>query len=127
MKPDISVRPGRFRIGSVDVIRATKSLLVLEADCNSKYPGDCQVWSAFGDHGPEVIIWPGERSLRLDEGTDEQTVITLPAYADDWVILAEGTRYTVRIVAYDPGGRRRPAWRAKEEGKAGSEDAALQG
>ena len=110
MKPEIGVTQGRFRLSTVNVIYATQSLLVIEAGCNSKYPGGISIaWG--GDQGARVEIWPEEgRSLYLDETTQKPSTITLPDYTGEWTVLTDARRYTVRIVAYQ-NQTPRPIWR----------------
>ena len=111
MKPDIKVEQGRFVVSSVDVRYATRDLLVLEADCDSKYPGHVSLaWG--GPEGPRVDIWgDDERSIGLDESTDLPTTITLPKYVDDWTLVTDARRYTVTIVAYNRKHRKREIWK----------------
>ena len=112
MNPEIRVEQGRFQLSTVDVLYATKDLLVIEIDCDSKYPGWIGL-STGGDEGPQVSIFEDdERSLKLDKSTDAPSVIVLPKYTDDWTILTEGTRYTVRIVAYNRKHRPRRVWQS---------------
>ena len=115
MKADLKVEQGRFRLAAVDVMCATKDLLVVEVDCDSKYPGAPGIaWG--GEDGPRVDIWPrfdGEQrelSLHLDESTHLPSRITLPKYTDGWIILTDARRYTVRIVAYKQRRRSRRVW-----------------
>lgn len=111
---DIKVEQGTFRVSSVYVMYATKNLLVVEVNCHSKYPAGCGVASG-GEQGPEVSIWVDERSIKLDDSTDQLTVITLPRYADDWTILTEARKYTVRIAAYNRSHQMHQVWSEEEE------------
>jgi hypothetical protein len=115
MNPEITVTQGAFTLASVHVLVAVKDVLIIEADCTSKYPGELSV-SDRGERGPEVMIWPGEHSQKLDQRPDRAaapTVITLPSYAGNWTVIAEGRRYTIRIVAYSRRRRARLAWQEK--------------
>jgi hypothetical protein len=98
---ELRVEQGRFRLSSVRVIRETWDLLVIEADCESKYPGEVNVWS--GDAFPAVDIFPGESSIHLDEKEAAVTRIILPGYVKDWAIITGSTAYTVRIACYRQG------------------------
>ena len=121
MNPEITVTQGAFTLASVHVLVAVKDVLIIEADCVSKYPGDIAVSS--GSLGPQVMIVPGERSLKLDDryvhpgqgGAEryDPTWITLPDYAGNWTVIAEGRRYTIRVVAYSRRRRARLAWKEK--------------
>jgi hypothetical protein len=110
---DIAVSNGTFVINDVDVVRSTGNLLVLECDCRSKYP------DSFAYSGTEVLVFPGEHTLHPDETSSEATVIRLPRRCEDWVVVATGARYTIRIVAYSHSRRfRRRAWqRTRGEGR----------
>lgn len=125
MKPEIKVEQGRVRIAAVDVVYATKDLLVIEADLHTKYPGDTSIaWTWFGEdelteaaEGPRVDIWPRkdedgrELSLYLDETSDLPATITLPRYVQKWTILTDARKYTVRIAAYNRHHRPRRIWK----------------
>lgn len=125
MNPKIKVSQGRVRINAVYVVYATKDLLVIEADLHSKYPGDISIaWTWFGEEelteeaeGPRVDIWTRkneegtEQTLYIDETTDLPATITLPLYVQDWTILTDARRYTVRIAAYNRRHSPRRIWR----------------
>ena len=102
MSGELRVAQGRFRLSCVDMVTGGLDFMVLEADCDSKYPGEVLV-SYWGDRRPpDVLVFhdPERPSLHLDETTDQVTVITLPERTAGWQVMAEGGRYTVRIVAW---------------------------
>ena len=96
------VTQGQIVVDSIDVIRSTRNVLVVEADCYSKYPdvamsSGSTVWLA----ATEDTLWC-DREAKL-------TVIELPEHVADWTIVFAATKYTVKIVAY-----RRPKRRTTE-------------
>lgn len=109
----VSVQQGRFRLGTVDIVHASRNMVAIEVDCDSKYPGELSAWGRLDGRMEVEVYADSERSLRLDESTDEVSAVTLPwPVTDKWFVLADGARYTVQIVAYRHGRRRRTAWQA---------------
>lgn len=105
MRDRVEVSQGKFVLNCVDVVRSGRNHLVIRADCHSKYPE--LVYGGGTDERPAVIIIPGDHSLRLDDGTDQATMITLPRRCRDWEFAADAGRYTVTIAAW----RRKRRWR----------------
>jgi hypothetical protein len=100
----IRVHEGEVLLSAVDVLSWTAEKLVLEIDCRSKYP-------EVAYQGSTVMLYGGERTLRTDPDADGHTIIELPAGIRDWQVVAEASRYTVRIVAWKQGRRRTEIWR----------------
>lgn len=71
---------------------------VFEIDLMSKYPGDLVYWSTCGKMG--VDIHASERTLEVDDKASGPTTLELPVDSMDWVMVATGSRYTVRVVIY---------------------------
>ena len=87
------MRQGGFRLSSVRVIWENWDMLVIEADCESKYPpGEMHIWS--GECSPVIEI--------TADGTDIPAEITLPGYVNGWVILTGRSKDGIRIACYRP-------------------------
>lgn len=106
----VTVDQGKFVVNSVDRMAKGRGFAVFEADCHSKYPEI----AAYG--AGEVLIGPSERSLHLDESAEsELTRITLPRKYDSWNIMAEGGRYSVRVIVWENRRGRKWAYQKEEE------------
>ena len=99
----IEVSPGEIRLSSVDVLKRTNSIIILEIDTNSKYAGTWTCgWGFGGTDGPSFMFFATENVLRRDETTTEPTIIRLPSEMAEWWVYVDWSRYTIRIVAHKP-------------------------
>lgn len=94
------LRPGQIRVDDDAVAHVIDhdDVHVFEIDLVSKYPGEIVTWSTGGTLG--VDIHPGERTLQVDDKASGPTTFVLPLESMDWILVAEGSRYTVRVIAY---------------------------
>ena len=98
-----TVTYGKARIHVIDVIHDTPDFLVMEIDMDSKYIEPVVAWGDADSDGSEVWFMASERALKLDESTDKETALLLPAHTAGWSVMAQGGRYTIQIVAWrDP-------------------------
>ena len=99
------VEQGQIIVNNLDVVIDTGDVLVVEADCHTKYGG------MIAYSGSSVLLWAGEHTIKDDRDTGMPTKIILPARCADWSLQAEYARYTVRITAYRYyGTERREVW-----------------
>jgi hypothetical protein len=110
----ITVTQGQLVVNNVDVLYATPDVIILEADCRSKYPGT--VTTGTSGRGVFADFWAGPGTLNVrDMDTPLPTTIQFPPRTQDWSIVATGARYTLRIVAWrHPGQRHRCIYRLPE-------------
>lgn len=88
---------GKARINVIETLYDEPNFFVAEIDMDSKY---IRPIVAFGSEEPsEVILMAFEGALHLAD-TDEQTCLLMPEHTADWEIMADGGRYTIRIVAW---------------------------
>lgn len=88
------IEPGEIRVAGADMMLDRPKMKVWHIEVDSKY-AEILAYSET-----EVLLTAGERTLRINEelkGQPTAVVIDLP---DDWHIIAECARYTLRIVAY---------------------------
>lgn len=92
---------GQIRVddGAVAHVIDHDDVHVFEIDLMSKYPGDIITWRGPGSQ-IGVDIHPGERTLEVDDKASGPTTFVLPLESMDWILVAEGSRYTVRVIAY---------------------------
>jgi len=103
---EVGVVQGVIAINSVGVVRKDRGLLVVEADCHSKYP------EIAGYAGPTIYVGASEHTLKKRD-TITHSAIVLPDYTKGWEVMAEASRYTIRIVAWKPGWFT-PVWESEE-------------
>lgn len=98
----ITIDPGAIIINEIDVVIDRADFKVFEVDLHSKYHGSYSY--GITDNSLIVLIWPDEGTLSTDPFFDsrEPTVINFEfPEAKNWAVVAEGNRYTVRIVLWD--------------------------
>jgi hypothetical protein len=111
----ITVGQGQIVVNNVTVVRATRDLIILEADCASKYPGI--VTTASSPRGASADFWASGETLRAG-ATRLPTTVQLPPRTQHWGLLAEGRRYSLYLVAYRRPGEAREIYRRPEMGEA---------
>ncbi len=114
MTGNVTVEMGQILVADIAIVRSTKDLMIVEADLHSKYVA-VGWYGGSPEGGVSVGLVKGEYTLKADPGTVMGTVITLPAHTRGWDVEAFASRYTVRIIAWKPPRRLRPAWRETEE------------
>lgn len=96
---------GQVRLNSVEQVADEPYMKVWEIDASTKYyepnvipiPVDTDIsrWQV------EVILWPVDDSLNLDETKDsEQSSIIIDFDPRGWEFMVSGGRYETRILAY---------------------------
>lgn len=100
--PTWEIKVGRMRTSpeQVHIVLQHPDVMIFEIDLSSKYPGEF-TYVSYEDV-QRVIIHPGDHSIKLDDGAVLDTEFILRG-AQDWTLIAEGSRYTVRIAAYKRG------------------------
>lgn len=96
---DYELRPGQIRVDDDAVMQVIDhdNVKVFEIDLMSKYPGDVITWSMGDRIG--VDMFAGEHTLEVGKSPDP-TTFTLPLNSMDWVLVAQASRYTARVIAY---------------------------
>ncbi|MGH3681290.1 MAG: hypothetical protein ACRDT2_13735 [Natronosporangium sp.] len=92
------VRQGRIQVNRVDVVVRHDDVWVLEVDLASKYPDFVSYFSSGDQLG--VTVHAGDATLYLDEAADHDTEIVFRPGGGRWDLVADGSRYTVRIALY---------------------------
>lgn len=97
---DYTLTAGQVRVDddAVAHVISHDDVHVFEIDLVSKYPGEIVTWSSGGTVG--VDMFAGERTLEVDDKAIGPTTFTLPLESMDWILVATGSRYTVRVIAY---------------------------
>lgn len=97
----VTIDPGAIIINVLDLVIERPHFKVFEADLYSKYPG--HVSYSIADNALSVLIWADEHTLNIDpELANHPTTIDFEfPDAKDWAVIAEGARYTVRIVLWN--------------------------
>ena len=101
-----TITPGQIEINEDGVTQIIDhdNVKVFELDLASKYPGNVVDWSTLNQKG--VLLFAGERTLYANISVQEPTCFTLDLEdggegdAWDWIIVATGSRYTIRVVVY---------------------------
>lgn len=98
--PTWELKVGRIRTSpeQVLVVLEQPNVMIFEIDLDSKYPG-LFLHESCGEGRRSVVILPDEDTIKLDETATTDTEFILRG-AEGWTIMADGSRYTVRIVAY---------------------------
>lgn len=99
--PDgLSLDEGKARVNVIQILHDTPEFMVVEIDMISKYTQPVVAWGDADSDGSEVWLWTDSHSLHLDETADKDTMILLPERTAGWDVIADGGRYTIRIVAW---------------------------
>lgn len=88
---------GKARINVIETLIDEPNFFVAEIDMNSKYIEPIIAYGA--DEPSEIILMAFDRALHLAD-TEKQTFLLMPEHTADWSIMADGGRYTIRIVAW---------------------------
>ena len=96
---DYELTEGQIRVSEDGVLQVIDhdDVKVFEIDLVSKYPGDMITWSSGGKIG--VDMFASDRTLDADCNASP-TSFSLPLDSMNWILVAEGSRYTVRVIAY---------------------------
>lgn len=94
-----TVEDGEIVINYGVTIIDRRNVKIVEFDLGSKYPG--MVWYKYGAGQITVLIAAGERTLYLnDDHPGDPTRVTFTVPGSRWIVLADGVRYSLRVVIY---------------------------
>jgi len=99
--PGLLIEPGEIQMNYALRVVDDDHAKVWEIDLHSKY---AEVLAYTHDEvgQPGILIHAGEHTLKLDESRRGMPTRIIAVGLDNWTVMAETARYTLRVIAYQP-------------------------
>lgn len=100
----LRIEEGCIKVNEWEIKRESDHALLIYVDLIAKY-ADCSV--GLMQDSADVMVFPDERTLNVDDRDGKPTMIHLPGLGwDEWYVTATVGRYTLIIAAIkkDPAG-----------------------
>lgn len=87
---------GRVRVNFAYEYLRNPDVVLVDIDLHTKY-ADVSGYSETGSGAPEIYLNAGGNAIHVDESTNDETTISLDAFAGYDIFTADVKRYTLRV------------------------------